>query len=150
MSKQLSVVKVLQGMNENEFTQKIVKPYFETLGYEWTQFNGGPYEKGVDLFAFKKHEVTDELMVVCIQSKVIKPEEQTKPKAELSQLINQLRQCLTDEQVMPNGEKQVAKEAYLAIAGELHPRLRSEIHSQLDLFGHRVVVLETPKLIELL
>ena len=150
MSKQLSVVKVLQGMNENEFTQKIVKPYFETLGYEWTQFNGGPYEKGVDLFAFKKHEVTDELMVVCIQSKVIKPEEQTKPKAELSQLINQLRQCLTDEQVMPNGEKQVAKEAYLAIAGELHPRLRSEIYSQLDLFGHRVVVLETPKLIELL
>ena len=150
MNKFQSVVGAINGMSENEFTQRIVKPYFETLGYEWSQFNGGPYEKGVDLFAFKNHEVTDELMVVCVQSKVVKLEEQTKPKNELSHLITQLRQCLMNEQILPNGEKQRAREAYLAIAGELHPRLRDEIFGQLDYMGHKIVVLETPKLIDLL
>ena len=45
---------VLDNLGEDIFTQTVIKPLFHAMGYEWSGFNGGPYELGVDLIAFKE------------------------------------------------------------------------------------------------
>ncbi|MCL1041694.1 hypothetical protein L2712_08585 [Shewanella marisflavi] len=145
-----SLLGALEGMDENDFTKNIIKPIFQSLGYHWSQFNGGPYEEGVDHIALKKNELDDSFYVVCIQSKKIKSSEKTKPRGELSDIIHQLRQCLMNPQRLPNGNLQVANEAYLAIPGTINPRLRNEIFGQLKYCGHEVKLLEGPKILDLL
>lgn len=147
---QSSLLEAMGQMGENEFTQKIIQPLFKTLGYEWSQFNGGSYEEGVDHFAFKHNDLDDSLYLICIQSKKIDNSQKTKPRAELSDIIHQLRQCLMNQQRLPNGQYQIANEAYLAIPGELNPRLRNEIFGQLEYGQNKVKLLEGPKIIQIL
>jgi hypothetical protein len=140
---------VLDNLGEDIFTQTVIKPLFHAMGYEWSGFNGGPYELGVDLIAFKEDPLKNGYHVACIQSKKIGENQKTLPKNKLSEIINQLRQCLMDEQILPNGVKQRANDVYLAIPGTLNPRLRREIDGQLN-YGKKVNVLEGPQIISLL
>jgi hypothetical protein len=83
-------IRALCSLHEDKFTRDILKPLFESMGYERVDFNGGPYERGRDLIAQRRIPPNKEMYVVYVQSKRVGSIQNTTTAAKLSQLIHQL------------------------------------------------------------
>ncbi|TWX66877.1 restriction endonuclease [Colwellia demingiae] len=106
-------LKALVDLKEDDFTRDIIKPLFESMGYEKVDFNGGSYERGRDLIAQRRIPPKKENYVVYIQSKKVGDIQNTSMASKLSTLLHQLRQCclgtLTDDEGNEISPNEVAK-----------------------------------------
>jgi hypothetical protein len=107
-------IRALCALKEDDFSREILKPLFESMGYERVDFNGGPYERGRDLIAQRRIPPNKEMYVVYVQSKKIGDIQNTKDAAKLSQLLHQLRQCCTGEITNSEGQRITPSQVYLA------------------------------------
>ena len=127
---------ILKEMREDDFTRLIIKPLFESMGYERVDFNGGPLERGRDLIAQIKIPPKRELRVIYVQSKKIGNIQNTKIAAKLSTLVHQLRQCCTEKVTTIDGKTLSVDDIYLACPEQISQRLLDEISGQLFTNGH--------------
>lgn len=140
-------IKSLCEMQEDKFTQAILKPLFESMGYERVDFNGGSYERGRDLIAQRRIPPDKEMYVVYIQSKRVGSIQNTKAAAKFSQMIHQLRQCCTGELFDLAGQKLIPSQVYLACPEQISNRLVEEIHSQLQSMPLKIKIFDGPQII---
>ncbi|MGY3960313.1 NACHT domain-containing protein [Aeromonas popoffii] len=141
-------LKSLISMREDDFTKKILKPLFEAMGYERVDFNGGPYEKGKDLIAHYRQPPRRENKITFIQSKKIGDIQNTETAAKLTQLLHQLRQCITDKILLIDGQKTKADDVLLACPEQASSRLIEEIGSQLYELKEKVRIYDGPQIIQ--
>ncbi len=142
-------LKAMQTLKEDDFSKSVLKPLFESMSFSRVDFVGGPYEHGKDLIAL--HEIPLKgTSIYAIQSKKIGEKSNTSEKNVLSDLIIQLRQCLTKKIKLHDGLEQVPDYVYLASPFQISQRLLCEIHEQLQLGEKRVEILDGPKIIELM
>jgi len=145
---QNNYLKSLISMREDDFTKNILKPLFEAMGYERVDFNGGPYEKGKDLIAHYRQPPRRENKITFIQSKKIGNIQNTESAAKLTQLLHQLRQCITDKILLIDGEKTKADDVLLACPEQASSRLIEEIGSQLYELRDKVRLYDGPQIIQ--
>lgn len=141
-------LKSLISMREDDFTKNILKPLFEAMGYERVDFNGGPYEKGKDLIAHYRQPPRRENKITFIQSKKIGDIQNTETAAKLTQLLHQLRQCITDKILLIDGQKTKADDVLLACPEQASSRLIEEIGSQLYELKEKVRIYDGPQIIQ--
>lgn len=134
-------------MHEDDFSKNILKPLFESMGYERVEFNGGSHERGRDLIAQKRLPPRREMHLTYIQSKKIGSIQNTKTAAKLSQLIHQLRQCCVVEITDMEGIKTKPDIVFLACPEPISTRLIEEIDGQLFDSRIRVYPYDGPKII---
>lgn len=135
---------------EDDFTRDILKPLFESMGYDRVDFNGGPLERGRDLIAMREIPPNIEFHVTYVQSKKIGRIQNTTTAANFTQLIHQLRQCCSGKIKTISGEEVKANNIFLACPERISNRFIEEIGSQLDGFNQRVDILDGPKIITLI
>ncbi|SNX61267.1 hypothetical protein SAMN06296273_2719 [Nitrosomonas ureae] len=140
-------IKALCELQEDKFTKDILKPLFESMGYERVDFNGGPFERGRDLIAQRRIPPNKEMFVVYVQSKRVSSIQNTKTAAKLSQLIHQLRQCCTGELIDLTGHKLTPNQVYLACPEQISNRLLDEINSQLQTMPLKILFYDGPQII---
>ncbi|QYJ74869.1 restriction endonuclease [Shewanella sp. FJAT-52076] len=85
-------IKKLESFREDDFTREIILPLFESMGYHRVEFNGGPYERGIDAIATIKNPPHRLPKVIYIQSKKIKKSDRENSRA-ISDLGHQIRQA---------------------------------------------------------
>ncbi|MBD2800764.1 hypothetical protein ID854_09940 [Xenorhabdus sp. M] len=142
-------LKVMQNMMEDDFTKNVLKPLFESMSFSRVDFVGGPYEQGKDLIAI--HEMPLKGMsIYAIQTKKIGHQSNTSEKNVLSNLIVQLRQCLTKKIKLHNGNEQLPDLIFLATPYQINTRLLNEIHELLCIDSKNIEILDGPKVIELI
>lgn len=139
----------IQKMKEDDFSKKVLKPLFESMGFYRVDFVGGPYEQGKDLIALYKVPLKGDSIYV-IQTKKIGEKANTSEKAILSDLITQLRQCITKKIKLHNGEEKKPDYVYLATPYQISNRLLNEIHEQLIIENKSIEILDGPKTINLI
>lgn len=140
-------IRALCTLHEDIFTRDILKPLFESMGYERVDFNGGPYERGRDLIAQRRIPPNKEMYVVYVQSKKLGMNQNTKNSAKLSQLLHQLRQCCTGELTNAEGHKVTPSQVYLACPEQISNRLLEEIGTQLHNIPLKVHIYDGPHII---
>lgn len=94
MNKHDAFFEKIQNIHEDEFSKTTIIPLLKKIGYEFVDFNGGPYELGKDIIAYKKNEF-DEIEVTVIQSKMFKTSRTSKSSQLFGQIIHQLSLCLS-------------------------------------------------------
>jgi len=135
-------------MNEDDFTRDIIKPLFESMGYDKVDFNGGAYERGRDLIAQRRIPPKKENYVVYVQSKKVGDIQNTSKAAKLSTLLHQLRQCCLGKLTDAEGNKVLPNEVYLACPEPISDRLIEEIKDQLFGMPLKVYPYDGPKIIQ--
>ncbi len=140
----------LCDMHEDVFTKDILKPLFESMGYDRVDFNGGPYERGKDLIAQRYIPPQKEPYVVYVQSKKIGSIQNTTTAAKYSQLLHQLRQCITSGITNIDGQRLYASEVYLACPEQMTNRFLEELNTQLSPAQHNVNAIDGPAIISLI
>lgn len=140
-------IKALCALHEDDFTKNILKPLFESMGYDRVDFNGGPYERGRDLIAQRKIPPREEMYVVYVQSKKIGKFQNTKNAALFSALIHQLRQCCLGEITDFEGNKVSPNEVFLACPEQISNRFFEELESQLFGMPVKVFPYDGPRII---
>ncbi|MFI3123844.1 MAG: hypothetical protein QX194_07950 [Methylococcales bacterium] len=146
-SKNEKYIQSLCALHEDDFTRSILKPLFESMGFERVDFNGGPYERGRDLIAQRRIPPSKEMYVVYVQSKKIGNIQNTKKAEKLSALLHQLRQCCAGELTDSEGHKITPSQVYLACPEQISNRLLEEIGSQLYNLPIKVVPYDGPRII---
>lgn len=95
-------LKAIQALKEDDFSKNVLKPLFESMSFSRVDFVGGPYEYGKDLVAIHDIPLKGTCIYV-IQTKKIGEKSNTSEKNILSDLILQLRQCLSKKVKLHNG-----------------------------------------------
>uniref|UniRef100_UPI0036D8B429 NACHT domain-containing protein n=1 Tax=Photorhabdus sp. RM322S TaxID=3342825 RepID=UPI0036D8B429 len=142
-------LKAMQNMREDDFTKNVLKPLFESMSFSRVDFVGGPYEQGKDLIAIHEMPLKG-ISIYAIQTKKIGQESNTSEKNVLSNLIIQLRQCLTKKIKLHNGSEQLPDLVFLATPYQVNTRLINEIHELLCMSPKNIEILDGPKVIELI
>ncbi|CAI1081581.1 restriction endonuclease [Serratia grimesii] len=57
-------LKALQDLKEDELSEQIIKPLFESMGCYRVDFHGGAYEEGKDIIAYVKAPMEDHIIVI--------------------------------------------------------------------------------------
>lgn len=140
-------IQALCALHEDDFTKRILKPLFESMGFERVDFNGGSYERGRDLIAQRRIPPRKEMYVVYVQSKKIGNIQNTSLAAKLSTLIHQLRQCCTVKITDSEGNKILPNEVYLACPEPISNRLIEELETQLFDMPIKVLTYDGPQII---
>ena len=104
----------LKNMHEDDFSRDILKPLFESMGYQRVDFNGGQNERGRDLIAQMLTPPKKRPRITYVQSKKIGSIQNAKESSKFSTLLHQLRQCISHPVTTTSGESFNADEIYLA------------------------------------
>jgi hypothetical protein len=134
-------------LDEDDFTRDIIKPLFESMGYDKVDFNGGAYERGRDLIAQRKIPPKKENYIVYIQSKKISSIQNTSTAAKLSTLIHQLRQCCLGKLTDFEGRPIQPSLVYMACPETISNRLIGELESQLFNMPVKVYPYDGPQIL---
>lgn len=95
-------LQALQALKEDDLSEQIIKPLFESMGCYRVDFHGGPYEEGKDIIAYLKAPIEDHIIV--IQTKKIGDGKATTDKNVFGSLIFQLQQCFLKDIPLHNGK----------------------------------------------
>lgn len=117
-------------MQEDDFTKEIIKPLFESMGYDSVDFNGGSYERGRDLIAKRRIPPKREMYVVYVQSKKLGDSQKVSDAAKISTLLHQLRQCCKKGVTDYEGNEVYPSEVYLACPNIIKNRFMEELEEQ--------------------
>ncbi|WON77422.1 hypothetical protein [Serratia sp. UGAL515B_01] len=138
----------LQSLKEDDLSQRVIKPLFESMGCYRVDFHGGAYEGGKDIIAYTKAPLGDHISVV--QTKKIGNGKATGDKNIIGNLIFQLQQCYLKEIPLHNGKSKKPDSVILATPYKVGSRLLGEIHSHLTGMKNEVKLLDGPYLLELI
>ncbi|HDL7749898.1 TPA: hypothetical protein PXP51_002267 [Yersinia enterocolitica] len=138
-------LQALQALKEDDLSEQIIKPLFESMGCYRVDFHGGPYEKGKDIIAYLKAPLEDHIIV--IQTKKIGDGKATTDKNIIGSLIFQLQQCYLKDIPLHNGETKKPDAVYLATPFKINSRLLDEIHGHLNGMGNKLKLLDGPLLV---
>ncbi len=106
------ILKKLQSLNEKAFTDKILLPLLEKLGFDSIEQRHGPYEKGIDILCIKRDEL-EEIDLLTIQVKKLKFSGSSKEPGHLHSVINQLSQCLEEPIKLKDGTERLSNRVWL-------------------------------------
>lgn len=140
-------IKKLCEMKEDDFTKEIIKPLFESMGFEKVEFNGGPYERGRDLIAQRRMPPKREMYLVYVQSKKIGNSQNVNDSAKISSLIHQLRQCCKKGVTDHEGKTVYPDDVYLACPENLSNRFMEELEEQFFNDPKRILPYDGAKII---
>jgi hypothetical protein len=138
----------LAKLSEDDFTKLILKPLFQSMGYERVEFHGGPYERGRDLIAQRRIPPSTAPHVVYIQSKKIGNIQNTTEAAKYTQLAHQLRQACQEPITDMEGRTATPNVVYLACPEQITTRFMDEVKRQLFLPNNIVYPLDGPEVIK--
>lgn len=137
----------LVKLSEDDFTRLILKPLFQSMGYERVEFNGGSYERGRDLIAQRKIPPQTAPYVVYIQSKKIGNIQNTTEASKYTQLVHQLRQACEEPLTDMEGRTTKPNLVYLACPEQITTRFMDEVKGQLFSPNNEVYPLDGPEVI---
>ncbi|MDI3198260.1 NACHT domain-containing protein [Serratia nevei] len=138
----------LQSLKEDDLSQRIIKPLFESMGCYRVDFHGGPYEKGKDLIAYSKAPLQD--IITVVQTKKIGEGKATGDKVVIGNLLFQLQQCFLTEIPLHNGRHKKPDCVILATPYKIGSRLLDEIHPLLTQMKNEVKLIDGPEMLELI
>lgn len=136
----------LQSLREDDLSQRVIKPLFESMGCYRVDFHGGPYEGGKDIIAYTKAPLGDHISVV--QTKKIGEGKATGDKTIIGNLIFQLQQCYFKDIPLHNGKTKKPDSVILATPYKIGSRLLEEIHGHMTGMKNEVKILDGPYLLE--
>jgi hypothetical protein len=136
----------LQSLKEDDLSQRVIKPLFESMGCYRVDFHGGAYEGGKDIIAYTKAPLGDHISVV--QTKKIGDGKATSDKSIIGNLIFQLQQCYLKDIPLHNGKTKKPDSVILATPYKVSSRLLEEIHGHLSGMKNEVKLLDGPYLLE--
>lgn len=139
-------LEALQALKEDDLSEKIIKPLFESSGCYRVDFHGGPYEKGKDLIAYLKTPIEDHIIV--IQTKKVGDGKATNDKVLIGNLLFQLQQCYLKAIPLHNGKSKKPDSIVLATPYKINSRLLDEIHGHLTSLNGEITLLDGPLLVE--
>lgn len=138
----------LISLKEDDFTSIILKPLFESMGYDRVDFHGGANEKGKDLIAQYHIPPRREKRITFVQSKKVGNIQNAKTGAKLSELLHQLRQCCTDKLFTIDGVALAADDVYLACPEKISTRLVEKIYAEIAYSKDKIRIYDGPQIIE--
>lgn len=138
----------LQSLKEDDLSQRIIKPLFESMGCYRVDFHGGAYEEGKDIIAYTRAPLEDHVSV--IQTKKIGDGKATNDKVIIGNLIFQLQQCYLIDIPLHNGKVKKPDSVILASPYKVGSRLLKEIHSHLTMMKNEIKLLDGPMLVDLI
>ncbi|EPS0558744.1 hypothetical protein ACVAAS_004672 [Enterobacter roggenkampii] len=136
----------LQSLKEDDLSQRVIKPLFESMGCYRVDFHGGAYEGGKDIIAYTKAPLGDHISVV--QTKKIGDGKATGDKNIIGNLIFQLQQCYLKDIPLHNGKTKKPDSVILATPYKVSSRLLAEIHGHLSGMKNEIKLLDGPYLLE--
>ncbi|WP_447876777.1 hypothetical protein [Serratia fonticola] len=139
-------LQALQALKEDDLSEQIIKPLFESMGCYRVDFHGGPYEEGKDIIAYLKAPIEDHIIV--IQTKKIGDGKATTDKNVFGSLIFQLQQCYLKDIPLHNGKTKKPDSVYLATPFKINSRLLNEIHGHLAGMRTELKLLDGPLLVD--
>ncbi|MCQ3896594.1 MULTISPECIES: hypothetical protein [Klebsiella pneumoniae complex] len=138
----------LQSLKEDDLSQRVIKPLFESMGCYRVDFHGGAYEGGKDIIAYTRAPLGDHISV--LQTKKIGDGKATGDKAIIGNLIFQLQQCYFKDIPLHNGKSKKPDSVILATPYKIGSRLLDEIHGHLTGMRSEIKLLDGPLLLELI
>jgi len=88
-----SILEKLQQLQENDLSQRILRPLFLKLGYSKVEFYGGVSEGGKDLICSRTNEIGD-LTITVVQVKRYRLTAKARDVRSFSEVVTQLSQAL--------------------------------------------------------
>lgn len=140
----------LSELSEDDFTMLVVKPLFEAMGYRKVDFNGGVYERGKDLIAYKDNPPSPQPLITVIQSKKIGNAQKVGDSAKMRMLVGQLQQCYTDKVIIDSGNKIRPSQIFLCCPEPISHRFLEDLNGALYLDGKEVYPLDGPTIIKMI
>ena len=142
-----SLITALNEFGEDDFTENILKPLFESMGYDRVEFNGGPNEKGRDLIALKKNPPRPGYELTLVQSKLFKERSATKESEKLTKLYGQIQQCLHNPHTTESGQKIKASTVIIASPNCVSTRVREAIEGLIEANLDKIYIYDAPDVI---
>ncbi|CAI8934837.1 hypothetical protein [Pseudomonas chlororaphis] len=124
----------IQRMHEDDFSREIVIPLLRKIGYQFVDFNGGPYELGKDIIAHKFNEF-DDIEVTVIQSKMFKSTRTSKSSQIFGTIVHQLSLCLSKKIPCSDGIERRPNKTILITPFTIDTRHLSEQIEKIQLHG---------------
>ncbi|MDC8831856.1 hypothetical protein [Alteromonas gilva] len=140
----------LCAMREDSFTKDILIPLFSAMGYTRVDFNGGPYEKGKDLIATRQIPPRNKPHVCYVQAKKIGNKQNAKTWEKFSQILFQLRNCISDPIKDIHGNEYYSDEVYFICPEQASTRFLDNVQSQLGKDKDKISFLDGIEILNLI
>jgi flagellar biosynthesis GTPase FlhF len=139
--------KRIQKLHEDDFSKTIIIPLLRKIGYHFVDFNGGPYEQGKDIIAYKPNEF-DDIEVTVIQSKMFKSVRTSVSSQLFSAIVHQLFLCSSKKIPCSDGVERTPSKILLITPFSIDTRHLSEQFEKIKL--HNIGIFDQAKLTSLL
>ncbi|PYC15370.1 hypothetical protein DMX02_24565 [Pseudomonas jessenii] len=139
--------KNIQNLHEDDFSKTIIIPLLRKIGYQFVDFNGGPYELGKDIIAYKLNEF-DDIEVTVIQSKMFKPSRTSASSRIFGTIVHQLSLCSSKKIPCADGVERSPSKILLITPFTVDTRHLSEQFEKIKL--HNIGIFDQTKLTSLL
>ncbi|MGZ0781686.1 NACHT domain-containing protein [Pseudomonas saponiphila] len=139
--------KKIQNMHEDDFSKSVIMPLLKKIGYQYVDFNGGPYELGKDIIAHRLNEF-DDIEVTVIQSKMFKSNRTSESSQIFSTIVHQLSLCLSKKIPCSDGIERLPKKTIFITPFTVDTRHLSEQIEKIQLHG--ISIFDQVKLTSLL
>lgn len=127
----------MQNYSEDDFTKEILKPLFESMGFDRVEFHGGSYERGRDLIASSPIPGPKDKEYVCyVQSKKLDKKNRLAYN-DLSRLIRQLKQAKSKGYRRNDGSLVKPDLVYIAVPNKITQRFLDEMQYELFEDNHQ-------------
>ncbi|WP_322981010.1 hypothetical protein [Pseudomonas sp. C11] len=147
MEKHTLFLKKITSMHEDDFSRNIVIPLLRKIGYTYVDFHGGANEEGKDIIATKTNDFL-ETEVTVIQSKMLKTKRLSASSQKFSEIVHQLRLCLSKKIPCSDGHLRTPSKTILITPYEIDTR---HLRDQFELISiNEILVIDAPKLCSLL
>lgn len=147
MDKVGSFLKKIKTYHEDDFSKEIVIPLLKEMGYLFTDFNGGPYEQGKDIIAFKINEF-DEKEYTVVQSKMFRSSRSGSSRQKFGEICYQLRQCRDRKIPCIDGIERLPSKVIFITPYDIDTRHLEEQFATVNI--KEIVIIDSTKLVTLL
>lgn len=138
MDKKEQFLEKIHGMREDNFSQDIVIPLLEKMGYTFTDFHGGPYELGKDIIARKEGDFGEQEVAV-VQSKKFRSKRSQAVSQEFGQIVHQLRLCLEKKIPCSDGIERYPETVIFITPFSIDTRILAEQFETVRLIGIKII-----------
>jgi len=128
----------IHGMREDDFSKTLVIPLLKKMGYEFTDFNGGPYEQGKDIIAYKTNDF-GEIEITVAQSKMFKSYRTSTSTQMFNNIVYQLQLCKAKKIPCSDGIERLPTNVLFITPFSIDSRHLSEQFESIQLPGVKIL-----------
>lgn len=144
-----NILKKIQEIPENSFTETGIIPLLNKMGYEKVSFFGGINENGKDIVFWKKDE-WGILKLSVAQVKHFRFKKNSSDKKSFQTIVNQLTNCFQQKLPYDNFTFKSPSSVFLITTHSIDTKtLLTRFGEEVTLRGHEIILIDGEKLVEL-